>query len=824
MVASKKDGSLKVAMGVWAVVVIAALAMVLAAAVGWLLPALESASVDLRMKWRYLLRPEALSGAHPDIALVEIEESTVRRIGRWGAGSWITRRPFQDQLLFFQKYLSPTVLAYDIVFQEAMGSGVGSEKRITESPERIDRIIRELETVKDRADQLLNMSFLDDINRLTLEQGNAVLAIRCADVADADVFKLLMGYYFRGGAVAQAGTRVDEWSEVDVSGGDPAGDEKKGKRVPYLLDVAVPQSDVTFVSQEAEDAYDYCVNAMLPTQEMLDYVFLGPLNGMPDEDGVVRRVPLVIGFRYTNKVTKQVRARFVPSFSFMVYLLHAGVEFPLKKGVVQVRMGREIVVKSRRFGQVAIPIDGKGRLYLNCEQGLKDFSRTSFADVAPARYSGAEVETWARKIAPVFKNRATVVAATGTGYDVGRCPLGGPVPLVLVHLTALDNMLRQHYLQPLAEKTGWLVLAVVFVVFVSVCLLERSSRLGIATVGAAVTYLLLALAGVYYNLVVLPVVTPMLYMVFCSFGVMTYRFFTEERAKRRIRGMFSSMVSDKVLAYLEESPDSFSLAGHATEATVFFSDVEQFTAISESLSPDLLTRFLNAYLTPVTNCILESGGYLDKYVGDGVMAVWGAPYRDPEHAVKACASALEQQRIVARLNHELSTAYGKTIRVRMGINSGHVTAGNMGSERKFQYTVMGDVVNIAARLEPVNKDFGTSIIIAEGTQTMVKDAFVTRPLSRVLVKGKKQIVGIYELIGEPGSVDEATMRVVEGYGEALQWFTERQWDKALARIDAVLAVKADDGPSLRLRGWLLECRVHPPPPTWQGEYVRAVKD
>jgi len=204
------------------------------------------------------------------------------------------------------------------------------------------------------------------------------------------------------------------------------------------------------------------------------------------------------------------------------------------------------------------------------------------------------------------------------------------------------------------------------------------------------------------------------------------------------------------------------------------------------------------------------------------MAVWGAPFHDPQHAERACLSALEQQRIIRDLGGELRSEYDAELRVRMGIASGTVTAGNMGSEKKFQFTVIGDVVNLASRLEPANKDFGTSIIISESTRHMARNVIVTRPLARIRVMGKKEVVDIHELVGERGKVDQAVLDGIEVYRQALERFHNRDWAGCLALLGR-WASDGEDGAVSLLKRRALACRQNPPDDEWQGEYVRTEK-
>ena len=217
--------------------------------------------------------------------------------------------------------------------------------------------------------------------------------------------------------------------------------------------------------------------------------------------------------------------------------------------------------------------------------------------------------------------------------------------------------------------------------------------------------------------------------------------------------------------------------------------------MSEQLPPERLTILLNKYLTPMTDIILGHGGFVDKYEGDAIMAEWGVPFRADNHAAQACLAAIEQQERLAKLRPVLEKEFGPTLNVRMGINTGVVTAGNMGSDSRFSYTVMGDVVNFAARLEPTNKEYGTLILIGEATAKAAADVVEVRFIDRIVVKGKTEPVDVYELLGKRGSLDEERKTVVSLYTEAMQLHRERRWQEALDKLATALGIDPTDGPS-----------------------------
>ncbi len=786
----------------------------------------DSVMTDLFMRWRLTLSMGAFSKDTKDIILLGIDPKTQLVLGRYGAGQWVSRKPFVDSLRFFHKHLKPSVIGYDIVFEDDLSSVEGSRgKRVSESPDKLKALADQIIKGSKQGGDTVPRSTLADINRLVIEQGNKTFANAYAEVQEAEFFQTLLGFYFRGGGVDPQAIKIESWSDEDIFGDDEDGDEDMGLRIPYLTDLAIPVETVHYATKRKDGRSEPSSNASLPASELLDYIMMAPLNVPRDRDGVARLVPMVLSFMYQNSVTKEKKKYFVPSFSLMAAMLHLGVEFPLEPDDIEVFMGDKIILRSSAKGEYHIPIDDDGYMYLNYKNTFNDFDAISFSRVSPSylEYSPESIERYAESYKKIIDGRISLVGVTVTGVDVGATPLYSNIPLVFVQMTAINNILTRSFIAPLGAKDRIVLWLVMFVLVTLICQYEKSFKLGPALFLFGVFYFIMAYVFIHKSWLIMPVVQPLLYIALTSFSILTYRFFTEERAKKKIRGMFSTMVSDKVLIYLEENPRSFSLQGRNIDTTVFFSDVASFTSISETLPPEKLTDLLNRYLTPVTDCIMSYDGYVDKYVGDGIMAVWGAPNPDPEHALKACLSALEQQAIIDGMNDELEREYGAKIHVRMGLNSGIVTAGNMGSEKKFQYTVMGDVVNLSSRLEPVNKDFNTSIIIGDTTAKAVKDMLVVRMLDKIVVKGKVEIVPIYELVGKKGTVADSTMSVLALYEEALAQFHGREWKKSLQILEKTLAI-CNDGASLYLKNRVLEFMKNAPPDNWHGEYIRESKE
>jgi adenylate cyclase len=292
-----------------------------------------------------------------------------------------------------------------------------------------------------------------------------------------------------------------------------------------------------------------------------------------------------------------------------------------------------------------------------------------------------------------------------------------------------------------------------------------------------------------------------------------------------IKGMFSQYVNPSVVDELLENPDKLRLGGERKELTVFFSDIEQFTTISEKLAPEELVSALNEYLTVMTALIFSNNGTLDKYQGDAIMAFWGAPLPEADHAFLACRTAVRMQESIDGLS-SLWEAEGKPVlRTRIGINTAEAIVGNLGGVNRFDYTAVGDGVNFGSRLEGANKEYRTRIIIGANTYAKVAGRVIARELDLLVAAGKTEPIRIYELIGIAGeSKEPPRLREFLGfYEEGLKLYRDRKWDEAIERFRLALAAKPGDHPAAMYVARSQTFRASPPPPEWRGEFVMLRK-
>jgi adenylate cyclase len=404
--------------------------------------------------------------------------------------------------------------------------------------------------------------------------------------------------------------------------------------------------------------------------------------------------------------------------------------------------------KRRVLGKIDIPIDENGMMLINfmgfpssdSTDGIQTFpvrSYASYADKAP----GPNPESWRRTMAVGNKMLMVGAFSAGMAADQKTTPFGLMYGIE-IHANALNTIIMDNFLRAVPKWVDLLILlALVFLVAL------MSSRMTALLSFFSTFFLIVAFffatnAVFEYRTTLVNFSSPAMGMIFTFLAIVVYRAMTEERDKKAIRETFGKYLSSEVVDQLMEDPPE--LGGVDKDLTVLFSDIRSFTTLSETMSPQELVDHLNTYLTAMTDVIFEYGGYLDKYVGDEVMCFWGAPLPQADHAIRACKCALRQMERLRELNAEWPE--NRRINIGIGLNSGIMTVGNMGSPSRMNYTLMGDNVNLGARLEGTNKEYGTNIIISEFTYGLVKDHFLVRELDNIRVKGKNKPVLIYELV------------------------------------------------------------------------------
>jgi adenylate cyclase len=424
-----------------------------------------------------------------------------------------------------------------------------------------------------------------------------------------------------------------------------------------------------------------------------------------------------------------------------------------------------------------------------------------------------------------FKDKYVLIGTTVPGlYDLRATPVSKIYPGVGIHANALNMLLTEKYTKRLSKFDLTLV---IFFVVLFTGLIVRYTKIYVALPLLIFLYFIqfifsVQIYGEYFFWVqTIPVVFSSILSVILIYA---YQYWTEEKNKQQIRSAFSQFVTKAVVDELLADPSKLKLGGERKECTVFFSDVAGFTTISEKLEPEQLVHLLNIYLTDMTNEIFKNKGMIDKYIGDAIMAVFGAPISIPNHAYLACKAAIDQQRKITELQKYLEEQKLPNLIARMGINTGDMIVGNMGSDDYFNYTVMGDSVNLAARLEPANKVYDTLIMMGETTYNQVKDNVYSRQLDLTVVKGKTEPVKVYELVGlKEYKISDLEKEILDIYSRGYELYLQKDFLNALQEFKRAERLKPNDGPS---KVYIERCHYYlenKPEDDWTGVFVMKTK-
>ena len=531
---------------------------------------------------------------------------------------------------------------------------------------------------------------------------------------------------------------------------------------------------------------------------------LGYINLTPDQDGTTRRIPPLI------QTAQAVHPQLATATAR--YLL--GADRAVADG------------RTLQMGPMTVPLTRQGDLVLDWHGALEQKTYPAYSIGAILRsYTDSQAGKKPLLDPALFKDKIVFVAATAAGaYDLRVTPLSPFTPGVLIHMTALDNLLRGQAMQP---APYWLFAASTLMLCLGTAwafVLVRRQTLIFLSIAV--------LAAVYYGLVVhtfkghsvwMELVFPELALALTYAVSATVEYLTEGRQRRVMRAVFDKYMAAEVVDEIMRNPEGIKLGGEKKELTVFFSDVAGFTTISEKLTPEDLVVLLNHYLSAMTDIILRHRGNVNKYLGDGIMAIFGAPRGEPNHATLACYAALENQSALARLREEWKAQGHPEVIARIGINSGPLVVGNVGSQVRMEYTVMGDSVNLASRLEGANKFYNTLILLGPRTYELAEPDIEAREVDRLRVKGKLEPVVVYELMARKGELPAEKRRAADLFLEGLASYKNRDFAAAKDRFQAALAVDPSDGPSTVYLHRADEYLQAPPPPDWDGVYVLKSK-
>lgn len=548
---------------------------------------------------------------------------------------------------------------------------------------------------------------------------------------------------------------------------------------------------------------------------------LGSINSALDSDGIIRRVPLFVRLNSGAKFSKEV----FPTLSVEALRVAQGASTYLLRSSGasgDKSFGENLGLQEIKVGRIKVPTSGNGQLWLHDTGHI------------PERYVSAIDLFESKSVAKKIRGHIVLIGTSAAGLkDIRSTPMETAIAGVEVHAMAIEQMILGQHLQRPSWMPGAEILWLFFLGAVLSFLIPRYGAFKcafIALFGLAISIMMPWFAYSEYKLLVDPVY-PSLVIVLIYVTGSFIAFLRTESEKKYVRGAFSRYLSPDLVEKLAEDPDLLKLGGETKEMTIMFSDIRGFTKISESMSASELTSFINAYLTPMTDIILQHNGTIDKYMGDAIMAFWNAPIDNPKHREEAAIAALAMMRGLHDFNESLnekSLADGKKrppVSIGIGINTGTCCVGNMGSDQRFDYSVLGDTANVASRLEGQSKTYGVPIVVGEETVKSAPD-FAWLELDLIRVVGKDDPVRIFSLVGDSDTQTENWFsNVAKNNALFLKNYRNQKWDDAvmiLEKLEALTEIDLSTFVDL-YRNRISVHRQQELGPNWDGVYSATSK-
>jgi adenylate cyclase len=588
--------------------------------------------------------------------------------------------------------------------------------------------------------------------------------------------------------------------------------ESGGRDVHSDLDKELPVTGFATLGEDP-DPFLFKFGGLLRNVKVLEDAAAGRglFTIVPERDGIVRRVPMLMD-------AQDVR---MPALSFEVLRILGG------SGTIMIKTDKSGIDSVILQGlKLRVPTDSLARFWVH------------YARNDPSIYVSA-VDVLDGRVPPeMIARKLVLIGTSATGMnDIKTTPVSRAMPGVEIHAQVLEAALTGSALSRPAHGEVLEFLAALIAGLLVIAFAPNLGPTTLVAVGALFATALLGTSWYFYihDRTLIDATYPLLSTTAIYLTLIFSSFVREQRQRKQIRGAFAQYMSPALVEQLAQSPEKLVLGGEQREMTILFSDVRGFTSISEIYKhdPQGLTTLMNRFLTPLTNAILARKGYIDKYMGDAVMAFWNAPLDDREHQINACNAAVDMLERIDELNKVREQEAADDghdfipIKVGVGLNTGTCTVGNMGSDVKFNYSVLGDSVNLASRLEGQTKEYGFPIIVGSNTALAAKDQFAILELDFIMVKGKKEPEVIYAIAGrEDVAQSERFQRLRNLTIEMLACYRNRDWDGALAAIER--GRKTDQAHSLEYLYNLYEARIRdykekPPPEDWNGAYQLLTK-
>lgn len=714
-----------------------------------------------------IMRSRGTTPVSPEVAIVAIDTKSVDAYGRW---PWPRRRIAKLVDVLNEHYAVRTI-GFDIVF---------SEPEHDESAALSERVRAQLS----RSDASTRSSS-EFILELIKQARNEMNGDRQLGASLANTPNSILGYFF----FVQSGHLAHLSKEEQR----PSAERIRKSEISFVrgsyLPGTVPKG--------------YGVESNIPVISE-GGTLSGYFNMFPDpEDGTVRRVHLLT----------ELDQSLYPSLDLQILRHYYG------NAPIQVEATPEAGIVGIQLQDLYIETDFDGSIQLNYKGPGLTIPHYSVYDLLERSVPQ-----------DALRDRIVLIGATEAGiFDLRTTPVDVAYPGVEVHATLLENLISGSYFRKHLLNDLFTILLILAVgLFLGIVLPRVKSFYGaLLALAMLVGYtfahrwmvneLLTWTSYIYVSLSILSV----------WIAVTLFRYLVSDKDRRFIRGAFQQYLSPEVISQLVENPDLLRLGGERRRMTAFFSDVQGFSSISEDLDPSELVALLNDYLTEMTDIITEYGGTVDKYEGDAIIAFFGAPLPQEDHARRACLVSLSMQKRLAEMRENWAQEGRPQLHMRIGLNTGLMVVGNMGSRKRFDYTMMGNSVNLAARLEGANKNYGTFLCASEFTYEDAREAVEVREIDLIRVVGIQQPVRLYELLAERGKLSAAQLAAQEAFAKGLAQYRAQDWDAAESSFQQVLQAIPEDPPAKTFIDRCQLYRQQPPLPAgeeeWDGVFVASSK-
>lgn len=540
-----------------------------------------------------------------------------------------------------------------------------------------------------------------------------------------------------------------------------------------------------------------------PLWDSLQHIHV--VNATKDTDGLFRFTPLF--FEYNGELFPSLGLKAISQ-----YLNNPTYELE----------NNNLLIKGDNVVKYKVPLDEKLNLPLHFYPNRHlfktiDFSKVYQSSLDMLQGNISDPEKFEKDTKAHFENKIVLIGGSATGLqDLKVTPIDKDYPGALLHGVAISNVLQNNHLYVLAPFYKYIVAIIfIFLIYSSFTFIGNVLVKNLIPFGLLAGYTLISFYLFKNNETQLPLATPFIFGLLSYGDGLAYLTFVESKQKKKIMGTLSKYLSPQVTAQLvNQGIDPTAEIGHKQELSILFSDVRDFTSMSEKIKAEQVVEMLNYYLGKMTDIVFNNQGTLDKFIGDAVMAFWGAPIADKNHAFNSVITAMSMRFNLKEINKHFMQKYGMEFKIGIGVNTGEVLVGNIGSNKRLDYTVIGDNVNLASRIEGLTKNYGLEIIIGEGTYTLVKETIKCRPVDWVMVKGKKEPTRIYEPLALNNSSTKADEEIIRNYTQALELYKDGNFLKAKEYFKFLIETYKDNPSKVMIER--CDHLLNHPPDNWTG--------